>query len=173
MFSVVVNCDIILVQYVHLPNSWKSTITDYGFCKVFSKILPFSNKIISNFKLFEITVNFFEYVLHLIHRSQNSILWHFFSISRTQCTVFFWKMLLQSSCYSPLTMLLLQDCRKKIPQIFSLDLFGQLVKWSACFCVGVHKNWRPIILVHVTLMPYSSRPFNTECLNFFIELNVN
>ena len=141
---------------VHLPNSWKSAITD-GFCKVFSKILPKSNSFCVCFLL----------IGYLILKNPISTSWDFFFIFRTQCTVFFWKKLLQSSCYSPLAMLLLQDCRKKIPQIFSLDLFGQLVKWSACFCVGVHKNWRPIILVHVTLMPYSSRPFNTECPNFF------
>ena len=101
MFSVVVNCDIILVQYVHLPNSWKSTITDYGFCKVFSKILPFSNRIISNFKLFEITVNFFEYVLHLIHRSQNSILWHFFPFLEHSALYSF-----EKSCYKAAATLL-------------------------------------------------------------------
>ena len=101
MFSVVVNCDIILVQYVHLPNSWKSTITDYGFCKVFSKILPFSNKIISNFKLFEITVNFFEHVLHLIHKSHTQFYDTFFPFLEHSALYSF-----EKSCYKAAATLL-------------------------------------------------------------------
>ena len=110
MFSVVVNCDIILVQYVHLPTSWKSTITDYGFCKVFSKILPFSNKIISNFKLSEITVNFL------------SMFYIWFTEVRTKFYDTFFPFLEHSALYS-----FEKSCYKAAATLLSLCYYCKIV----------------------------------------------